>query len=253
MDSNTVEDFLGKHLVPILFTYIDKHKDVRRNLLVTAFSFSVKGRWFLVTAGHIIKDIQDKIHNEDIDLQATRLIDGLGIDSPHDNTIPFAYDDSIVHYFYDASYGADYAAIYLSPIYVELLIENGVQALDELSWESSPPKIDFCFLFGIPNELIVEEKQKIHFKPLIFNVDLVDEPSPNFRTVDLPMYYGQIQLPNGLEDINGVSGGPLFAFHKDNQGLRYWVIGIQSKWVETDRQIAACPADLLGEALTSFA
>ena len=45
-----------------------------------------------------------------------------------------------------------------------------------------------------------------------------------------------------MDDIAGMSGGPIFGVKLVDGRLRYWVIGIQSSWVERSRVICFCPS-----------
>jgi len=66
----------------------------------------------------------------------------------------------------------------------------------------------------------------------------------------VPLFYGRVWLDDELQSIKGMSGGPIFAFQKDGNGLqRYWLIALQSRWLNQSHYIAACQVAALGEAI----
>jgi hypothetical protein len=69
---------------------------------------------------------------------------------------------------------------------------------------------------------------------------------PEVLLKPFPRFYAKILTPENSpdwqamgRDIRGMSGGPIIGVLRDDFGLRYWVIGIQSGWVDTRRVIAA--------------
>jgi hypothetical protein len=52
-----------------------------------------------------------------------------------------------------------------------------------------------------------------------------------------------------IKDIDGMSGGPVFALKKVDGVWKYKVIGVQSGWYPSARIIAACPISSFGVAL----
>jgi hypothetical protein len=55
------------------------------------------------------------------------------------------------------------------------------------------------------------------------------------------MFYGEVIMPQGLTDIDGMSGGPIFSFKRNDLGeLKYWLYAVQSSWIKNKSLIAAC-------------
>ena len=67
------------------------------------------------------------------------------------------------------------------------------------------------------------------------------------------MFFGKLNFdsPNApsLQDIKGMSGGPIFATKEFGQKLNYWVIGVQSGWYPSIQTISACPFSSLALSL----
>lgn len=62
-------------------------------------------------------------------------------------------------------------------------------------------------------------------------------------------FYARLTDMGSVNDIGGMSGGPVFALKKVEGEWRYKVIGVQSSWYPSARTIAACPFSSLGVAL----
>jgi hypothetical protein len=228
---------------------------------VTAFVIAVRGIWFLVTAGHILRDL-DKRLAEGRKIISSRLVDGFNVDESLP-PIPFVLGDTDQWYVYQD--GLDYALLPLRPNYVEQLHRGGIRALDQGHWTELPTQVDRHFLLGFPSQAAqvsvncsgshgdVSISMGIPLLPL----EPVDEPPAVLRLAN-ERFYARVPITKGvvdgqpitLSDIDGMSGGPLFAVSKvDNDRLRYWVIAIQSGWERKSRVLAACPINPLIQAI----
>jgi len=67
--------YFHKHLVPMFF-FFQKEEDIQR-FVVTAFVLSVDTQWFLITAGHCLKAIDNIMVEEGYELIHCSLIDAL--------------------------------------------------------------------------------------------------------------------------------------------------------------------------------
>ena len=52
----------------------------------------------------------------------------------------------------------------------------------------------------------------------LLGVEPIDEKPEGFTEVDIPLFYGRITLGKELTKIDGMSGGPIFAFHQNEKG-----------------------------------
>ena len=239
--------FFQRHVVPLLFTF--QKGQVSESFVVTAFVLSVSDQWFLITAGHCIRDIEARVDCYGYGNTHSQLIDSLGLGATHPEPIPFVYKDSYPTQLSD-DYAFDYGVMALSPYYRQLLQANNVQPLNEEVWKKQPSEVDFCMLLGIPTELVKVDSASVEVTPTLHPVELVDQVPKGFARVDAPLIYGRIVLGEGMSSIKGMSGGPFFAFHRGDKGdLRYWLIALQSRWLPESHYIAACPTRLLGHFL----
>lgn len=246
MDDEIVKYF-NRHVVPVFFT-LQKEQDTQ-NFVLTAFVLSISDQWFLITAGHCIRCIENLVKDHGYEIARCLLIDSLGSGAVHRELIPFGYQESQPTYLSDG-YGFDYGVMVLSPYYKQLLEANKVEALSERVWKEQPAKVDFHLLLGIPAEFVQVDLECLRLVPTLRPVTALDQRPEGFADVEATLFYGRIALGEDVHSIEGMSGGPVFAFHQNEQGeLRYWLIALQSSWLPKSRFVAACPTKLLGHFL----
>ncbi|MBI5032926.1 MAG: hypothetical protein HZB51_20590 [Chloroflexi bacterium] len=242
--------FFMKHMVPIFFTFV-KDSD-SRSAITTCFVLSVQDKWFLVTAGHCLEEIECLITEHGYRITKCRLLDSLGTDAKHFEPIPFAYESVLTSHINDNA-NFDYGIIAVSSYYRQLMEENHIQPLNEDVWKLQPSIADFYTLLGVPSELVNVSNENVELVPALFHVTPLAERPDGFSETDMPLFYGSIKLGEGITSIRGMSGGPIFAFQQDEQGrLKYWLTALQSRWLPNSHFIAACSTKLLGEAIEAM-
>ena len=239
--------FFYKHIVPIFFSF--RRGEDSQHFVVTAFVLSVQDHWFLITAGHCLEKVDEIINVHGYELVDCVLIDSLGEESKHVHPIPFLYNEANPACLSE-SYDLDYGVIEISPYYKNLLITNNIQPLTEEVWKKQPSKVDFYALLGLPAELTKSKPNQLELSPTLFTVEQMAERPEGFAETEFPRFYGRIALGDDIKSIEGVSGGPVFAFYKNDIGeLRYWLVALQSRWLQTPKFIAACYTRILGDFL----
>lgn len=235
--------FFHRHVIPIHLLF--RKGSEEKACLITTFVMSIYDQWFLVTAGHCIEDIEENLING-YEIARCRLIDFMGSGARHAEPIPFDYQESSASKLcYDPKY--DYGILYLNENQVRLLKANGIQALNEEVWEKQPDSVDFYMLLGVVNELSDVTPNSAHITSTLHKViELPDRPA-DFGETEAPTFWGRIHLKDPVTDIAGMSGGPIFSIHrKENGDLRYWLHAIQSRWLPSQKLIAACLARPVG-------
>jgi hypothetical protein len=224
-----------------------------RAFSVTTFVISVRDVWFLVTAGHILRDVENRL-KAGRQIVKARLTDGFGTnDALPPIVFPFG-DTPEWHVF---SSGVDYALFPLRPLYARQLVAGGVEPLDEQAWTDTPDHPDAYYLLGFPDEATdVSVNSRADGgvvnvstgTPLLPVLPITDPPDTMKLTGE--RFYAKVPVTKGtgegreikLTDISGMSGGPVFAVAHDGQKtLRYWVVAVQSGWLKESRILAACP------------
>jgi hypothetical protein len=220
---------------------------------VSTFVVSIKNIWFLVTAGHILKDLQSRL-DSGRRIFKSRLFAGL-ISPPSSESIPFNLEDTPRWYIYED--GLDYAVIPLRPAFVNPLIADGIIALNENHWKDYPEEDGEYVLLGFPSQAqdisITSSGEKGNVNivlgcPLLPVFPVSDPPEVLKRQHErfyakVPIAKGMTDDPNvKLTDINGMSGGPLFVIKWiNNNNIEYWLVAVQSGWHKPTRILAACP------------
>ncbi|MBN2396227.1 MAG: hypothetical protein JXC36_07185 [Candidatus Atribacteria bacterium] len=243
--------YFYQHIVPIYFCF--QKGDIKHQFIITSFAFSVSGYWFLITAGHCFKLIREEFIDNGWTLSSCSLIDFLGLNVKFMEPIPFNFDINKAYFFpeNDDDYSFDYGVYPLSSYYKELLLANNIKSLNEEVWKKQPNHIDVCAIIGIPSELI-NFNHRVELVSCFLYADIIDEKPEGFKDTSLPRIYAKINLDNGMGSIEGISGGPLLGFQKlENGELRYWLLGLQSRWYSPSQHIAACPTKILGLMLES--
>ncbi len=230
--------YFNQHCVPLYIQFAKRNAELV-NIVMSAFVLSIDDEWFLVTAGHWWRDIGD-LQNSGYCIEKSRLIDYAGSQSKHFQPIPFDIESSVKMVIDKNKY--DYGIIHLRQTYRSLLESNGIKPFDESVWDKQPENPDFHFLLGIPTELTEECGNNVVIKPTFHTVKESQEAYEAFEKNDAPTFYGKIEIDNyDLSSIKGMSGGPLVSFKKtENGGLKYWLCGVQSRWLPGKRYIAAC-------------
>jgi hypothetical protein len=228
--------YFSKHLVPVYFTF--EKGETTHSGYMSAFLISMDDKWFLITAGHCMEEIENNI-KKGYEIKRCRLIDSGGLVAHHINPIPFDYL-SAPKIHVDVA-GFDYGAIYINDYYKSLLVKNNVKPLSEHVWEKQPDDPDFYLLLGIPRELTEVNDEYFSIGTTLHHIKALDQRLSDFPDTKAPMFYGEIQLDNTLTNIKGMSGGPIFSFKKNEKGeLKYWLHAVQSHWLPNKKYIAAC-------------
>ncbi len=248
MQDDKLVRFFSKHLVPISITYERDGNEIVD--IVTCFVLSVSGHWFLVTAGHWKEWINHR-KNDGYQIIKCYLIDTLGEKPKHEEPIPFVYDDkTIIPLSEEKEF--DYGIVHLSLYYRQLLEKNGIRALDEEVWKKQPSECDLYFLLGVPAMLVNQmvDSEYVRIVTTLHKVDRLEQRPKKFTETDVPLFYGQIAIGEGVTDITGMSGGPIIGLKEKEDGqFKYWLIALQSTWLSDSKYIKGCQTKILGDYL----
>lgn len=242
-DQPIIEEYLLKHVVP--FAFVLTKGELRQEFITTAFVMSVNNIWFLVTAAHCFRIVNELLTNG-YTLVSCRLFDSLGINRRYVDPIPFNYDPDHAYCLDEFEEGLDIGFYFISTYYRKIFEANNIEALDEKTWEKVPNNIDFYWLIGLPVELIKFSPDQYLVGPLRLLVIPQTEKPNGFPDRLSPRFYGEIH-PESIESIKGMSGGPIFAFKSYSDKLRYWLVAVQSTWLPVSHYIEAVPIKFFGD------
>lgn len=244
--------FFHQHVVLVCFHF---HRDgaQQKPFVINAIVFSVEGQWLLLTAGHCLEDVA-RIRENGYELKSCALIDSMGIRATNHLPVPFDYDNSTPLRLNEKDPNYDYGLMYVSDHYRRLLEANKVIPLNEQAWQDHPDHIDKIVLLGLPAERWRQMGESLELSPAVLSVeplglDVLEDLPADFRSTSAPTFYGRVALPEGLDSIKGMSGGPIFTMCTCGQTHKYWLHSIQSKWIASERAIASVLVGPLGEFL----
>lgn len=207
-----------------------------------------------MTAGHCLQALDDAIKDRDVTNLECALIDEPIKNPKYKESIPFPIE-SCERVALGNEMGADYGIIPLSQMFRALLEKNDKIALGEEVWESQPENASTHLLFGVPSCSVQidswrDNRRVVAYEYRGLGIKLLEQ-KPDYITAKWPgRYYGIVA---GNDDIDGMSGGPVFAVRKVSEENRdvytYWIIGVQSSWHRNARVVEVCPILELGETL----
>ena len=227
------------------------NEDKDKALMFSGFLVEYEGLWFYVTAGHILEGIR-KAQSAGAEFDRWRLDDSTAGNRFNGFAIPidFRLEDWMV--IRNEDLGIDYATLPLMDIYRQQLSAGGTVPLGPAAWGSSLDDHEAWALIGIPAESVTFDGVT-ELTASVVTVPLKSCPAPVEAKVktENQFYATFAASPEGfVEDIDGMSGGPVFSLHKDEvDAWTYKVIGVQSAWYKSQKILAICPFDAFGTAI----
>lgn len=251
--------FFSRHLVSLSGWYHatkpnEEESSQLRFFSYSGFILSFNGLWCLATAGHILGDLEQHLRNGSIRVVRYEFLDDFGPDVISHEPIPFNYGSAPKYYINDKEAGLDFALIGLGPYYQGLLQANGIVAVSQENWEKQH-EVDFGqhMMIGLPQKAIEastwKDQGKVHFeafvRPMTIDIEKLDELPEGTRETRYPRFIGKISGDLPLDDISGMSGGPILGFSK--QADKYWIVAIQSSWLSASKIVFGCPITIIAD------
>jgi hypothetical protein len=260
---NTLEEavrFFCRHLVSLSGWYqpIDakgKTTGETQFFSYSGFIISFKGVWNFVTAGHVLDELEQNLSDKTIKVSEFVLVDKFGLDSKSSLPIPFDYINAPKLPVYDKKAGLDFGLVILSPIYRGLLRANGIVPVTEEDWKNQPDEFSEKYIMlGLPQQFIKskiigsksDERVIGSVVPAAISLTRLNEDLIDIPKTDYPRFIGKLPDKDYLiEDITGMSGGPIIGFNKTLD--RYWIVAIQSSWLSERRITFGCPIPIFAK------
>lgn len=245
-----VAQTVGKHFVTLSCVQYPPADSLAKVLLFSGFVVDVSGEWFYVTAGHILRDIRTALASGS-SFGIWRLDDQTAGNRFSGKAVPYDFDVETWLVLEDARMGLDYAAVHLGDFYRRPLEEGGVTPIAKSAWSDHVTEHDHWVLMGIPSETVeYDGKSFIAARVVLSPLIPADEPVLAGTKANNQFYAEPIDgSEQYFKDVDGMSGGPVFALKKVGERWAYGVIGVQSAWYPTSRTLAVCPFTSFGLAL----
>ena len=247
---------LGRHFVLFVMMFRRREKAEPGVFTATTFLVNIKEKWFLVTAGHVVKEIKSIIGNPEYFSFHQVLFDALnaqGVRFPV-GYLPFYFDFEKAIIFGDET-SDDFALIPLSDLFAAQLKAANMQPLSYEPWDDGEDTFDSLFLLGTPKSSIkvnyvgetTPKVDEIYHELQGLLIEPLYEKPVNMLEYSAPRFYGKISTPLNGDNIEGMSGGPILGFRQqeNNRPAIYKALAVQSTWNPGSLTISACPLSRL--------
>lgn len=253
--SQTALGFFARHFVAITVTYRVNAEGEIGPVRFAAYSGTlmfVLNTCCILTAGHVVEDIDEQLANPEIEILAFHLADTFGNGAVTERPIPFDFRSAARFAINDDELALDFGVIALHPHYVKLLSLHGMVALDEKNWaHQHKVAMSHHFVIGLPAELVsttLDEAGSARVEMKI--VPLREVGHAELSGPKYPRFCGKIIGDMSFESMRGMSGGPIIGLNQD--ASTYWIVAIQSSWSKESRLAFGCPLPVLGKMLTDW-
>lgn len=213
----------------------------------SGFVVSMYEGWMLVTAGHVLKQLDGQLLRREIELVHFRLADYFGLDVQSGVPIPFGYADCQKYAIDDEERGLDIGIIFLPPLYRRLLEANKIRAISQENWDwQQSLEWDLFGVLGFPEELFDRHKHISvsgstvigGVRPVLMFATVSDATPLNRPVPECPWLAVELRDKSEIKSIVGMSGGPIFGFKlRPGKPPLYTPIAVQSFW-DRERRIA---------------
>lgn len=255
MSGVNFSDMVRRHFVALSGSYVevdgeDKHVGKEKHFAFSGFVIAIRGVWCLMTAGHVIENINAAIRHPKVKLLRCRLMDFFGLDAKVKEPLPISYETE--HVIHIDQHGVDIGMLPLRPLYQSSLEANGVIPMPTAGWSGySVPKCDQYVLLGLPEENIEPVEETEHhgggLRVRLVYAPLKAEPVPSIDPVSkIPRFAARLDEGGELKSVVGMSGGPIIEVRKrPDEGWEYACIAIQGSWNEAQRMVFGTPAGII--------
>ena len=238
--------FYGNHLIALAGLSQPLHSNGKPDGETNCFFYSgfvmvIRRRWYFVTAGHILENIESSIKKGKVKVSECRLVDYYGQGTYSKEPIPFDYNAAYKYYYYSETEGLDFGVLEINSNQQKLLKANKVKAVLKNNWEKrSCLTFDRYFMLGLPSDCIqrgntYNRDGYIIQGSAVPNAIYIKEVKRPIKKWIRPYkrFIGKIPGKHKVTvgDIEGMSGGPIFGFAKEEPGQHY-IVAVQSTWIK---------------------
>lgn len=246
-DLDKFHRWISRHLVSLVVLYRHGKQGELRTTACSGFVMSFLDKWYYVTAGHVLLELNKLYEHPEVIVERAHFVDFFGADADHRVPLPLDYANT-VRFARDEG-GLDFGLIDLSENHKQLLLANGIVALEEKNW--MPFDIDQCrgfLMLGIPAEYVKARDGNASVSTTLISIRRLSSPPPGAEDVEYERFIGELGDMGSQQSIVGMSGGPIFGFRESADGHRYSIVALQSSWLH-GRYVFGCPVKLFGNMM----
>jgi hypothetical protein len=242
--------FFCRHLVCLGGTLQDldekgTDKGDMRAFACSAFVPVIRDRWFLLTAGHCMKDIDYGLQNGKFRLIDCYVMAGFGPEVKTHAVAkePIYFDYEVIWKDYIDKDGLDFGLLDLGDYLRKHLELNEVVPVRQENWRVPLDlQFDWHVILGFPEEYVALGE----LSPTMVYVHKLDALPDDVEATNWRRFAGKLGDRLPLRSMKGMSGGPIYGF---NRALpdKYWIVAIQSEWRKRQKITFGCPVPLLAE------
>jgi hypothetical protein len=211
--------------------------------MATGFVLEIKGFWFLTTAGHVFRQVQELRQRFPTHRFTYQMQDNISNSSMTGIFQPLDFQGEFNLFFENEEEGLDLGLIPLNVMTQRCFRANNALTIGENHWDNwDSLKFESYYMIGVPYELSQPIGSKgLSISGALLPLTKLDEPPEQLRRFSYPMFVGQIESMQDLESIQGMSGCPIFGCFKDEEGdVQYRFVAVQSGWLPSRRVVFGC-------------
>jgi len=252
--ADLLSKWFDRHILPLFMAYRIGSETLQENY--TGFLLRHKGVLYWITAGHIVDQIRKRISDPDVQIRKKRWMDRCGLYQAE--MLPALFDPDMMFSVVDDR--MDVGAIKIS--YIEensLSSNNPLVIMDENAWlRVNAPNPQGFYLIGYPTMLNTSietelSKNRTHYyfnAPLqLLPIESLEDNQTEFHGRILPFLEEAYDI---FDDIDGMSGGPVFSLEDFGGAWKYRLIAVQSAWNRVRREICAVPMERVTQILEQW-
>jgi hypothetical protein len=251
-----ITQMFGRHFVALCFVLRGRNSSTGREersvFTASGTILGVGSRVFFLTAGHVLKKVDTAAYSGSVQIESSRFVDIFASGNKTDVPIPFQYVGSPVMYVDQG--GMDFGVIGLHRHVQRLLFANGILPIDDIQWKNTPTRFDRHMLMGLPQELStdhLEDAGGIGLIPVVIRIEALAERPNGMEETPANRFYGRLPLGIPLQNLSGMSGGPMFGI-LDGPPMKYWAVALQSTWLRESGVVAACKISEIAEIIETW-
>ena len=255
--------FLSRHFVALACLYETTNANgakSQNSMVISGFLLELDGYFFWVTAGHCLKKLETLISTNGVKVLRGSFIDSFAIGAKHKEPLPFRYEVGRGFYLYQPEDGIDFALVPLVGLQIRAFAVNNLVPITRDNWvHQADLSFDFYRMLGIPAHRVTttlgdDGMMNISMSQSLLGVerigldDLGETPWDSEAPPTDASFIGRLSPGCTIRDLEGMSGGPIFGFRRDEKGrLSYHVVALQSRWWNQQRAVFGCSVPMFAE------